>query len=172
MAASKALKRLLRVRGLEEEQQRGALESALAELRRMEAAMQDCLLRQRRGREQMGLAEDVAGRMAGRVEFLTAQKRASVLAARRVEAERAATKLRQAYLEKRIERRQAETLVDEARSQEQLALGHRAQQSLDEWHAAQAPSAKKPARQQEGKDEGIVSQDAPVVPDTGKGFHF
>lgn len=172
MAVSKAFKRLLRVRGLEEEQHRSELESALAELRRMEAALRACAARELRGRELMCALDGAAERQAGHVEVITAQRHAQLLEERKLDVEREAMRLRDVFLEKRIERRQAETLVEEARGQEELRMGHRAQQGLDEWHAAKAPGANGAARPQGAKDEGIVSEDADSLPDAGKGFRF
>ena len=50
MAASRALRRLLRIRELQEEQSRLALESALGELHRLEHALASTFVRERRGR--------------------------------------------------------------------------------------------------------------------------
>lgn len=172
MPVSKALKRLLRVRGLEEEQHRSELELAMAELRRIEAALQECAARELRGRELVCAPDSMAERQAGHVELITAQRRAGLLEERKLDAEREAMRLREVFLEKRIERRQAETLVDEAQTQEQLRMGHRAQQSLDEWHAGKASPGNGAARPLGPKDEGIVSEDAVSLPDTGIESHF
>jgi hypothetical protein len=37
------------------------------------------------------------------------------------------------YLAKRVERRQAETLIEEAQAQNALDAGRRSQQALDDW---------------------------------------
>lgn len=172
MAVSKALKRLLRVRGLEEEQRRAALESALADLRRIETGLEECCVLERRGRDLMRATQETAERVAGRVELDAAQRRARVLAVRRTEAERLAMQSNAAFLEARVERRQAETLVEEAQTRENIALAHSAQQSLDEWHAASAPAAANSARRNRAKDEEIVSEMPGAIPNTEKGFHF
>ena len=48
---------------------------------------------------------------------------------------------RQAFLGKRIERRQAETLIEEAEALESVEAGRRAQRDLDDWFLSRrAPS--------------------------------
>jgi hypothetical protein len=42
--------------------------------------------------------------------------------------------LREEFLNKRIERRQAETLIEEAKKREAVDQARRSQQSLDDWH--------------------------------------
>ncbi len=172
MAVSKTLRKLLRVRGLEEEQQRATLESALAELHRIDAALEACRARERRGRSLMRAAPEMEDRLTGRVELDAAQRHARILSLRRNEAEREAARLREQFLAKRIERRQAETLVQEAQVQDERALSHRAQQSLDEWHAAKTPAAAKASRQAGAQDEEFVSEIPRAIPHAGKGSHF
>jgi hypothetical protein len=62
VAVTRALKRLLRIRDLEEEQARLALEAAAADLRRLEQAQQGAQELNRRGRS-------LAGPAPGRVNF-------------------------------------------------------------------------------------------------------
>lgn len=164
---SRALKRLLRVRSLEEEQQRAALESALAQLHWIERSLEECAARERRGRQLAVTADDTAERLAGRVEIETAQRTERALLSRRVDAQREAALRREAFLHKRIERRQAETLLQEAEARRDAVAAHRAQQGQDEWHAARRDQS---ARQPAPEDEGIVSKPAPANSDSGKEF--
>ena len=182
VAVSSALKRLLRVRGLEEEQHRTALESAMGELHRLEAALQECAARELRGRSLVGaaaLTHEPVDRQAGLVEVETARRSGRVLAARRRATEQEAARRRAEFLEKRVERRQAEALIDDAQARDAAVEGHRAQQSLDDWHAGRRRKPEgmgggeaAPRRQLEEKDEEIVSRGAGVAPDPGNPTQF
>jgi len=170
MAASTGLLRLLRMRNLEEEQYRAALESALAEQHRLENAFATARLRERAGRRQ--ITRSAAGgappdRIAGLVEEEAGRRAAAVFARRVAEAELRVAHLRQLYLAKRVERRQAETVLREA---EALALAQntrRAQQSLDDWfgqcrHAGRIPH---PPRHAPEKPEMKNGQEDTSIPE-------
>ena len=167
MAVSKAMARLLRVRGLEEEQRKLALEAELARLHRAEAALEACKLRERRGRALLRSGDGV-DRVAAAVEMEAARQQVKLLEHRRAEAEREAAGLRAAYLEKRTERRQAEALIDAARAAEELEARQRAQQQLDAWHASRRETAAgSPAgddRPVRAEHEGNVSERARRLP--------
>jgi flagellar biosynthesis chaperone FliJ len=138
MPVSGALRRLLRLRELEEEQQRLALESALADLHALEQALKLARARQRKGRERIvrSAASGPADRIAACVESESAARHAAALAPRIAAAERETVRLRQLYLDKRVERRQAETIVRETEAGDALQSSRRAQQSLDDWYGA------------------------------------
>jgi aspartokinase len=139
VAVSRALRRLLRVRGLEEEQSRLALEASLAELRRMEHALEAAAERDRRGRALVGASArtaEVADRLAGLAESKSAARRAAALAPRIAAGETEVADLRDEFLTRRVERRQADTLIEEAEALEALEAARRGQQALDDWHAA------------------------------------
>jgi len=143
MAVSPAMRRLLRVRDLEEEQHRAALESALGELHRLEAARAAARARERKGRERIvhsASSGDAADRIAGMVEAEAGQRRAVLLGRRIVEAELQAAELRRLYLLKRVERRQAETVIREAEALESVEGARREQQRLDDWFRAMGPA--------------------------------
>ena len=136
MAVARALRRLLRVLELEEEQAQGALEGALGELRRLEQARSLTLARERRGRAWVAASASsgrLADRLAGIEEARAARHLVGVLAERIAEAERGVAARREEYLAKRVERRQAETLIGEAEARAAAVSGRRSQQSLDEW---------------------------------------
>ena len=139
MAVSKALKRLLRIRELEEEQQRLALEAATGTLRGWEQARDFALAQERVGhdlvRASVGSGEP-SDRHVGLTESRNARKKASHLAMRVRAAETEMMRLRQSFLEKRTERRQAETLIEQEESQEALESGRRSQQTVDDWYGA------------------------------------
>lgn len=137
MAVSRALRRVLRVRDLEEEQCRLALESALSELSRLEHALIATSDRDRRGRrliEASAHSGELPDRLAGLEESHAAVRRANALIPRIAEAELDVAELRQLYLDKRIERRQAETLIEEAEARDAVEAERRSQQGLDDWY--------------------------------------
>jgi flagellar biosynthesis chaperone FliJ len=139
MAVSRALRRLLRIRELEEEQNRLALESAIGELHRLEHALTATIERERQGRSlvhasaQTGQLPD---RLAGLEEARSASLKAVALAPRiDAQGEEVASR-RQEFLMKRVERRQAETLIQETQAREAVEAGRRGQQSLDDWYGS------------------------------------
>jgi flagellar export protein FliJ len=136
MGASKALERLLHVREMEEEQQRLDLESALGRLQHLERAREKAGAREREGRALVGESVQtghLVDRQAGLVETSVASNHARALAPRIAAAEEEVLRRRQEFLEKRVERRQAETLIEEAEAQEAVESGRRSQRNLDDW---------------------------------------
>jgi hypothetical protein len=137
MAVSRAMRRLLRVLTLEEEQRQTALESALGELKRLERALEATVQYDRSGRRLVAASAqsgELADRLAGLVETAAAKRKAASLAPRIKRSEQEAAALRDLYLAKRVERRQAETLIHEAEAREAVEAGRRTQQALDDWH--------------------------------------
>jgi flagellar export protein FliJ len=137
MAVAKALLRLLDVLEIEEDQARMAFESATAEHGQLERQLTQALQTESHGRR---LVSSSAGmnsgtdRLAGLELSRLAARDAAGLQSR---IERAAALLaenRELYLGKRVERRQAETLIEEARAAEQIEAGRRGQQVLDDWY--------------------------------------
>jgi len=139
MAISRALRRLLRIRDIQEEQSRLALESALGELHRLEHALAVTNERERRGRSlvqagvQTGQLED---RLAGLEESRSAGIHAAALAPRIDGMGEEVAERRREFLSKRVERRQAETLIQEAEAQEASEAERRGQQALDNWYGS------------------------------------
>lgn len=139
MAVSSGLRRLLRIRELEEEQNRQALESAMGELHRLEAALDASHERERRGRGLVtasargGALQD---RWAGVEESRAAGSYAAALGPMIAEAEQDVVRVRAEFLGKRVERRQAETLIEEAEAREAVEAARRGQQALDDWHSS------------------------------------
>ena len=134
MAPSRALRRLLRIRDLEEEQSRLALESALGELNRLEDALKATVERERRGRrlvEASARTGELPDRLAGIEEAHTADRLFAVLGPRIAAKEEEVMARRQEFLSKRVERRQAETLIKESEAQEAIEAERRGQQALD-----------------------------------------
>ena len=139
MNASKAIERLLRIRALEEEQRRASLESALGELDALKRAQNAARQSERRGRARVGASAasgEVIDRQVALVEMETARRRVGLLEPRIAASELEAARRRQELLAKRIERRQAGTLVEEARMGEEIESGRRNQKAVDDWYGA------------------------------------
>jgi hypothetical protein len=139
MAVSRALRRLLRIRELEEEQNHLALESAIGELHRLEHALTTTVERERRGRSLVHVSAQtgqVMDRIAGFEETRSASRQAAALAPRiEAQGEEVAAR-REEFLMKRVERRQAETLIQETEALEAIEDGRRGQQALDDWYGS------------------------------------
>jgi flagellar export protein FliJ len=142
VAVSRVMLRLLRIRELEEEQNRAALESALGELNRLEHALESTLEWERTGRRMVAestVTGVIADRLLGLLESRAAAQRSVQLAEQIAEATEEISIRRDALLRKRVERRQAETLVDEARAQQAVETLRREQHSLDDWFRNRRP---------------------------------
>ena len=148
MAVSKALLRLIRVRGIEEERRRMALETASQKLRNLEEARDTALGMDRQGRElTMKSVEsgELADRISGLVETAAGRSQARLLAPRIEASEADRLRLQQEFLEKRTERRQAEMLVEEMQALDGVAENRRSQQALDNWYRSRRFNAKQDA---------------------------
>lgn len=137
MPVSRSLRRLLRIRDIEEEQCRLALESALGELNRLEHALAATTERERRGRRLVVAGVrggELLDRLAGLEETHAADRLAGALTPKIAETAQDVVALRQEFLGKRIERRQAETLIGETEARDAVATGRREQQGIDDWY--------------------------------------
>jgi hypothetical protein len=137
MPASRALHRLLRVLHLEEEETRRALQSAVSDLRLLESALAAAAQRERSGRAlvlRSAVTGELVDRLAGLEESLAAVRRTALLGPRLHEAAQQVAARREVFLSKRVERRQAETLVEEAAARDALDVARRTQRGLDDWH--------------------------------------
>jgi hypothetical protein len=155
MPVSRALRRLLQVLEIEEEQSRLALESTLGELRRLEQAHSAAIERERQGRRlvvtsaQTGMVLD---RLAGLEETRTARRHTAALAPMIAETEQDVAELRQTYLGKRVERRQAEALIKETEAKDAIVAGRRSQRTLDDWFLDRLRRKKRTEAQADGAD--------------------
>jgi prophage DNA circulation protein len=114
-----------------------ALESALAELNRLERALAALAQRDRRGRGLITLSArngELPDRVAGMAEMRIAVEHAAALTPRLAATELDAADLREEFLVKRVERRQAETLIQETEAREAVEAARRGQQGLDDWY--------------------------------------
>jgi hypothetical protein len=139
MAVSKALERLLHIRGIEEEQRRLSLESALGTLESLKLARHAAGEKERKGRAllQTGATSgDIADRQAGLVEAVAAHRRALALAPRIVASELETRQRRQEFLDKRVERRQAERLIEKTEAEDVMESERRSQRAIDDLYGA------------------------------------
>ncbi len=130
------MRRLLDVLEIQEEEYRAAMESARAETERLKQVLAHNAERERAGRRLVAASAttgEVADRIAGVEEARTAKRIAAALMPRIVEAEAAMKERRQEFLGKRIERRQTETLIEEAEAQDKAEDARRTQRGLDDW---------------------------------------
>jgi len=145
MAVSRTLRRLLRVRELQEEQGRLALESSVGELNRLEDAMRATGSQERRGRlllDASARSGELPDRLSGLEESRTATRIAAVLT-RRIETKKMDVNIRrQEFLELRVARKQAEALIAEAESADAIDSGRRSQQGLDDWYSSRVHQAR------------------------------
>ena len=165
MPVSKSLRRLLRIREVEEEQCRIRLETANSELNHLQNALQATVDRDRRGRELVVASAhsgDLPDRLAGMEEMRTAVHFAEVLTPRIAEKERQVAQLRKAFMDKRIEHRQAETLIEETEAKDAIETGRRTQQTLDDWFSSKQ-------HREKGREErrAASKRDSRQVPATG-----
>ncbi len=145
MAVSRALRRLLSVLELEEEQSRLALESSIGGLRRLEQLLTLARKRERGGRQLIVVSAhtgELPDRLAGLEESRAGQRGAVYLEARILATESQVAELRQAYLAKRVERRQAEALIQEIEARDDLISARRGQHALDDWFLNRSHAAK------------------------------
>lgn len=136
MPVSSALRRLLRIRDMQEDQHRQTLESALGELHSLEDALVACHQHACAGRELVAASvgqPDTTDRAAAQVEIATSERRAIVLAPHIESAFVHASAARQVFLETRVERRQAESLVEAAEAADAVQDLRRDQQTMDDW---------------------------------------
>lgn len=137
MAVSHALRRLLRIRELEEEQSRLALESTVAELNSLERALVAAAERDHQGRLLIGASAhsgELPDRLAGLEEMRAATRRTTALLPRIEDVKLDVTAMREAFIGKRVQRRQAESLIQATEAQDAIEAGRRSQQGLDDWY--------------------------------------
>jgi hypothetical protein len=161
MAVSRALRRLLRIRELEEEQSRLALEASLGDLHALQYALAATTERDRSGRRlvQVGaLNGEIRDRTAGLEEMRAAERFARVLGPRIADAEQDVISLREDYVDKRVERRQAETLIEEAAARDTLDADRRSQQALDDWFGNRRHGEQVEEKGCEAGDSGTASR--------------
>jgi len=145
LAVSKAIRRLLHLLNMEEEMHRRELESAQGELTQLESALMAAGQQERRGRQLVNsgvLSEDLPDRLTGLEEAHAGSRLGSFLQQHIEVAILQVNERREEYLAKRLERRQAETLVEAAEAMDKVEVNRKSQQALDEWYLTGRPSEK------------------------------
>jgi len=163
MPVSNVLKRLLRIRDLEQEQHRIALESALTELRTLEDALSAATERERSGRGQFSAnvnAGESLARQSALVESLIGEQHILALGPALSRAEAEAARHRYAFLLKRVEHRQAETLIQESKDEDLVEDIRMSQQKLDDWFLARVHRIQKNASSTRSSEELSTSETA------------
>ena len=81
---------------------------------------------------------ELEDRLAGLEETRAAHRQAAALATRITEAKLRASARQGEFLSKRIERKQAETMIGKTEAEDKIQAGRRAQQGLDDWFLGRA----------------------------------
>jgi flagellar export protein FliJ len=163
MAAKKVLERLLRLRELEEEQNRLELEAAVGDRNRIAQELNAALERRAQGRRSFvaGIGEvDSAQRCGGVLEMEQARRLGQRIAPRLEAAEDEMLRQREKFLVSRTGKRQVETLVEQQRQDEHQLAMRRAQQMLDDWFGRRMPKA---ASRAESNFVDQTTPDGPVL---------
>ena len=135
MTILRSFKRLLHVRDIEEEQARISLEAALHRFNELQTAAQRVQQRDQEGRRMLisGIEQgDGAERIAGLEESRCAAQQSRHLKPQMEEAEASVSILRRQLMERRLARRQAETILQGADIKAHLESLRRMQQASDE----------------------------------------
>jgi len=163
------MRRLLRVRDLEEEQSRRALESAIAERNLLEGALEASQERDHRGKRMLESSigsGQLPDRLAGLEETRTASRFVAALTPKIAEAEADVVMLRQEFLVKRVERRQVETVIQKTGENEAIENARHAQQALDDWYANRLYSDQPEGKECDSQKGGPILR-LPFTPDGG-----
>jgi len=122
---------------LQEEQYRSALDAALAELKELDTAFKATGKQERTGRNLVRASAgtgEILDRLAGLEESRLAARRGAALAPKIGETEAGVNARRREFLEKRTERRKAETLILKAEAEDAVDADRRRQRELDDWY--------------------------------------
>jgi len=137
MAISRGMRRLLGVLEAQEERYRAEMETALADLKTLERALDAAWDRAREGRRLVwasAISNELTERLTGLEEARGGARQAESLRPRIADAEAKARTRRQEFLSKRTERRQAELVMERAEAMGAMMAGRRGQRALDDWY--------------------------------------
>ena len=135
--SAKTLRRLTRIRELEEEQSRLALEAAARIREQAAAELMAAHQEQRDGRADLvrGVERnDPRDRQTGLVRMEVATRHVEHLRPQLQQLDNELARQRDEYLARRTARRQVETLLGEAEQRARQEADRRAQQMLDDWY--------------------------------------
>jgi len=136
MDVVRAMRRVRRVREMEEEQRRAVLESALVEQAGLEAALEAARQRERAGRRLVtegAVTGEWMNRVAGVEEMQAGRRKAEMLGPPITGAEENVAARRADFLEKRTERRQVQLLIEQREEAAAREEERRGQRSTDDW---------------------------------------
>jgi hypothetical protein len=136
MGISRGLRRLYELRQIEELQKASLFESAIAELRQLETALEVASTREGSGRALVSrsvMSGETQDRIFAVEEIAIAVRISTVLKARVRAANENIQRIRDEFLHKRLEKRQAETLLESALEREASLEQRKMQLALDEW---------------------------------------
>ena len=139
MPISPALRKLLRIRELEEEQSRMALETAIGEMNRLKTALQGIAQRGQAARRLLAFSVqsgNLTDRIAGLEETRATDSLAGALSRKLAAAEPEVARLRERFLASRVQRRQADSIIKESVSRAEIEEERRNQRDLDDLHRA------------------------------------
>ncbi len=140
MAVPRAVRRLLHVREMEEQESQTALRSAFGEHKRLQAALAAAQTRERNGRSLVAASAatgEQADRVAALEEIRCARRHAAILEPKIRAAEQIVALRRQELLAKSVERRQVEQIVRVAQAEEAREADRNAQREIDDWFLGQ-----------------------------------
>lgn len=156
MAVRGALRRLVRLLEVEEEQEQRTLQAALGAVQQLRRIHEQAMEQERRGRRWMAAhaaGAETVDRIAGLEEMRRARRSVAELANRIEAAEEAARFRRASYLAKRTERRQADALLKQAEAREALVMARRDQQTMDDRFLAQGGGASRGQGEESMRDQ-------------------
>lgn len=137
VSRQKTLQRLLHIREIEEEQKRLRLAAAMTTLDRLATARDAAVIASRDGRNLVAgsaISGDIADRQSGLVQTESAQRRARRLEMQIAESREETIACRHDFLTKRVERRQAETVLQHEDAREKLESARKSQRNIDDWY--------------------------------------
>lgn len=135
MPISLALRRLLRIRELEEEQSRIALETALGEMNRLKAALLGTAQRGQAARRLFASSvqsENPMDRVACLHEMRAADNHTGALSRKLATAAPEVARLQERFLATRVQRKQAESVIKECDARAESEEERRNQRDLDD----------------------------------------
>jgi hypothetical protein len=121
------------------------MESSLAKLRFLQNALAATLEKTSQARALIASSVrsgEPVDRIAALQEMKATQRQMTILPARIAAAETDVASIRQAFLAKRIERRQVESLLDTEHAREVIEANRKSQSVLDDWHLSKRAKTK------------------------------
>lgn len=137
MKKASQIRRLCTLRKLEEQHRASLLEEAKQRLQQIDVAIERSGEQRVQGRvliTESIVRGSVADRVAGLEEIECAKRKAGALRSARTRVEEQLRLSRDKFLSKRMERRQAEAVLDASLQEEAWSVARKSQSELDDWH--------------------------------------